>query len=83
MFVSSPNTPDEIRWREEQKAKLRRAREDRIRSLKREIQVARSRMREHDHLLAELRSLEKERVDEMREIARRKRRPATSPTPIR
>jgi hypothetical protein len=81
MLVSSPNTPDEIHWREEQQAKRRRAREDRIRSLRREIQVAKSRMREHDHLLAELRDLEKDRADEMREFARRNRRPATAPTP--
>jgi hypothetical protein len=70
------NTPTS----EEQQAKQRRAREDRIRSLRREIQVAKSRMREHDHLLAEMRDLEKDRADEMRETARRNLRPADPPT---
>jgi len=55
----------------EEKARLRRIRNDRMKALKREIQVAKRKLREHDHLLAELRSLERDLLKEMEEDARR------------
>jgi ribosomal protein S14 len=60
----------QIRQAKEAKAKLRREREGRIKQLKREIQVARQRLREHDHLLAELHALERDRVKELEEESR-------------
>jgi hypothetical protein len=75
---SANNSPtqDEMVWinaRKAEKTRLRRIRESRIRALKREIQMARTRLREYDHFLAELHDLEKDRVDELRETERNRR----------
>ena len=68
-FYSVDNSPtfDEVqaaKEREAQRVKLARWRDNRIASLKREIQVAKQRMREYDHFLAELQQLERDRREE-------------------
>ena len=57
---------------QQRKTKYQQERGIRIKVLKREIQVAKQRLREYDHLLAELRSLEKEELDELKESLRRR-----------
>lgn len=47
--------------------KLSQVRRDRIRALVREIQIAKRKLREYDHLQAELRKLEREQKQEQDE----------------
>ena len=82
MYAYNP-TAEDVRQREAERGRLRRIREDRIRTLKREVMIAKRKLREHDHLLAELRSLERDRAQEMEEELRRRNPPRAAPTPLR